>query len=272
MAQAETKAQRQRRLKRERDRRYYYKSKAKRDASNSDASNSDASNSAPENPTPSPTASEPGAGIRREPVPNPAFSPTPAPNSAPSSTGRTFQTVPLERLPKSGEVGAAPPVEAPGRDPAELAAEAESVGAGADLFAGVVALMVTVTVADLVANYGDRLDGLTGAVGLQIDPAAAPGVVAGFVRERAHRVAIKYGFAFSIPYEDEIVTGGAIALSGWYLWRKVSGAADDQGAEADSAPESAPSSTAGAVRDRRETVRVPERPSKPEGIYTGAAK
>jgi hypothetical protein len=153
--------------------------------------------------------------------------PAPAP-AAPSSSSSArpppvHGTRPLSELGSSPEdfVRAAPPV--------DQVVDAEPPDPeGARKFAAVVALLFRLALDDAARRYD--LSAFAGELGVdvagadQVDRVKSAAV--GFVFTRAERCAIKHGFGFSVPYEDELVTLAAGAGSVVYLLAKVAGRLD----------------------------------------------
>jgi hypothetical protein len=109
-------------------------------------------------------------------------------------------------------VAAAPPTEA------ELEADSAAAAEDAAKFAAIVAALVGYALTDALEHNGERLAPLFAR--FDLEPARFAVGATAFVHRRAERVAIKYGLSLTIPYEDEIVTFGAVGASAVYLYRR----------------------------------------------------
>lgn len=126
-------------------------------------------------------------------------------------------------------MGVPPATDAPPELVAGPSAEAQL---GAAKFAALLAFMVKMSLDDAVERYGAGGISLPGVGALGGDTEQLKAAVAEFVRARAERCALKYGFGLTIPYEDELVTLGAAAGSSVYLLRKMTGRLPKPGAAA----------------------------------------
>jgi hypothetical protein len=97
---------------------------------------------------------------------------------------------------------------------------------GAKKFAAIVALVFRLALDDAARRYDLARAAAELGADLGDDVDSVKRAAVGFVFERAERVAIKYGFAITIPYEDEIVTLAAGGGSLVYLLMKVTGRLD----------------------------------------------
>lgn len=136
-----------------------------------------------------------------------------------ASTPEDYASVP----PELGAVAAAAP------DPAADAARAAGAAKVAFIVAQVFsyALGDAVEHFDLVAKIRERFPALPAD---KVDSALAS--AAGSVYASAERCCLKYGVGLTVPYEDELVTLGALAGSAAYLGAKFTGQLDQRrGAE-----------------------------------------
>lgn len=101
---------------------------------------------------------------------------------------------------------------------------------GAKKFAALLGFMVKLALDDATVRYSASIAAMPGGALVGDDPEALKRATVDFVTARAERVALKYGFGLTIPYEDEIVTVGAAAASGAYLARKFTGRLPEPGA------------------------------------------
>ncbi len=135
--------------------------------------------------------------------------------NARSSSPRISTTTPLGR----GAVDPArwsgvPPiaVDAPPEPPKPGEPTAEESAAA---FASTIALLTKLAIADARVHYAPEL----AALPIPVDEDQ----VAAIVYKSAERVAIKYGFNFRVPFQDELVTAGAGIGSVLYLWARKTG-------------------------------------------------
>lgn len=158
------------------------------------------------------------------------------PEAAPTRPDRPVSAPHVHGTERLDSIGAAPadftgvPPEA--STPAELVAAPDpSAALGAQQFAKLLGFMVRLSLEDVVARYGVAGLADVPAVGAiaGANPAALVDASVEFVKERAERCALKYGFGLRIPYEDEVVTIGAAAGSGVYLLRKFTGRLPEPG-------------------------------------------
>lgn len=153
---------------------------------------------------------------------------SPTKSDRPVSSPRVHDTQRLELLGTTpDEFAAVPPSVDYDAPPPPVSADA---AAGAKVFGAVLGFMTRFALADAMQRYSlDQM--LSGAAGVELpeglpvglNPEVVPAAAGAFVAQSAERVALKYGISLHLPYQDEIVTVGAGALSGVYILRMFTG-------------------------------------------------